>query len=193
MFFRNINGLVISECLSRRAPGIKSFLTRVLHYKKNRVIGSGGAPSSVFCFDPADEEDWLNPREETDMTNALPPLHNGHAPITLQELFREALYAFEEWDTELTEPIVTFEGRVVPISLVFEAMRECDDIVPNNIVGAVTERLTKPWEGEGPLDQMTFSTAGRVMRVLVRKRLLANGTADVVALPTHAAERTPSE
>jgi hypothetical protein len=117
------------------------------------------------------------------MTNALPPLHNGHAPFTLQELFREALYAFEEWDSELTEPIVTFEGKVLPISMVFEAMRECDDIVPMNIVGAVTERLTKPWEGEGPLDQMTFSTAARVMRVLVRKRLLANGGSDVVAVP----------
>jgi hypothetical protein len=127
------------------------------------------------------------------MTNALPPLHNGHAPITLQELFREALYAFEEWDAELTEPIVTFEGRVVPISLVFEAMRECNDIVPMNIVGAVTERLTKPWEGEGPLDQMSFSTAARVMRVLVRKRLLANGTADVAAVSTRAAEPTQPE
>ena len=127
------------------------------------------------------------------MTNALPPLHNGHAPFTLQELFREALYAFEEWDTELTEPIVTFEGKVLPISMVFEAMRECDDIVPRNIVGAVTERLTKPWEGEGPLDQMTFSTAARVMRVLVRKRLLANGGADVVAVTGRAAPRESRE
>jgi len=123
------------------------------------------------------------------MTNALPPLHDGHAPFTLQELFREALYAFEEWDTELTEPIVTFEGRVVPISQVFEAMRLCDDIVPMNIVGAVTERLTKPWEGEGPLDQMSFSTAARVMGVLVRKRLLANGTADIVPITERTAER----
>jgi hypothetical protein len=124
------------------------------------------------------------------MTNALPPLHNGHAPFTLQELFREALYAFEEWDTELTEPIVTFEGKVLPISMVFEAMRECNDIVPRNIVGAVTERLTKPWEGEGPLDQMTFSTAARVMRVLVRKRLLANGVTDVVAIEGRAARES---
>lgn len=127
------------------------------------------------------------------MTNALPPLHNGHAPFTLQELFREALYAFEEWDTELTEPIVTFEGKVLPISMVFEAMRECDDIVPMNTVGAVTERLTKPWEGEGPLDQMTFSTAARVMRVLVRKRLLANGGTDVVAVTGRAAPRESRE
>ena len=123
------------------------------------------------------------------MTNALPPLHNGHAPFTLQELFREALYAFEEWDAELTEPIVTFEGRVFPIGHVFEAMRQCDDIVPMNIVGAVTERLTKPWEGEGPLDQMTFSTAARVMGVLVRKRLLANGAPDIVAVAERSAER----
>ncbi|WP_047456801.1 hypothetical protein [Rhizobium rhizogenes] len=117
------------------------------------------------------------------MSNALPPLHEGHAPITLQQLFREALYAFEEWDAEVTEPIVTFDGRILPVSVVFEAMRECTDIVPNNIVSAVTERLTKPWAGEGPLDTMTFSTAARVMGVLVRKRLLAvsNGV-DVVAV-----------
>ncbi|MBB4008055.1 BRA0787 family protein [Allorhizobium taibaishanense] len=117
------------------------------------------------------------------MSNALPPLHEGHAPITLQQLFREALYAFEEWDTEVTEPIVTFEGRIYPISVVFEAMRECTDIVPNSIVSAVTERLTKPWEGEGPLDSMTFSTAARVMGVLVRKRLLiVNNGINVAAI-----------
>jgi hypothetical protein len=136
---------------------------------------------------------WLNPQEETDMTNALPPLHNGHAPITLQELFREALYAFEEWETELTEPIVTFEGRIIPISLVFEAMRECDDIVPMNSVSAITERLSKPWKGEGPLDQMSFSTAARIMRVLVLKRLLADGGDDIVAVSSPTVERQPTE
>lgn len=127
------------------------------------------------------------------MTNALPPLYNGHAPITLQQLFREALYAFEEWDTGLTEPLVTFEGRIIPISRVFEAMRECDDIVPMSISTAITERLTKKWEGDGPLDQMSFSTAARVMRVLVRKRLLADGVADLVAVSSLTAERTSSE
>ncbi|MCF1461974.1 MULTISPECIES: hypothetical protein [Rhizobium/Agrobacterium group] len=127
------------------------------------------------------------------MTNALPPLYNGHAPITLQQLFREALYAFEEWDTGLTEPLVTFEGRITPISLVFEAMRECNDIVPMNISMAITQRLTKPWEGEGPLDQMSFSTAARIMRVLVRKRLLADGAAEIVTVSKLTAERIPSE
>lgn len=126
------------------------------------------------------------------MTNALPPLHNGHAPFTLQELFREALYAFEEWETELTEPIVTFEGRIIPIGLVFEAMRECDDIVPMHSVGAITERLSKPWKGEGPLDQMSFSTAARIMRVLVRKRLLAVGGEDIVAVSSPTVKRQPA-
>ncbi|CAN7735962.1 hypothetical protein [Rhizobium sp. LjRoot258] len=106
------------------------------------------------------------------MTNALPPLHAGHAPITLQELFREAVYAFEEWDDELAEPVVTFEGRVIPISHVFDAMRHCNDIVPMHMAGTIADHLTKPWEGDGPLDQMSFSTAARVMAVLVRKRLL---------------------
>lgn len=127
------------------------------------------------------------------MTNALPPLYNGHAPITLQQAFREALYAFEEWDTGLTEPLVTVEGRIAPISRVFEAMRECDDIVPLNLSTAITERLTKPWKGEGPLDQMSFSTAARVMQVLVRKRLLADGIANMVGVSSVTAEQVPSE
>lgn len=103
------------------------------------------------------------------MTKALPPLCDGHAPITLQELFRDALFAFEEWKPHMEEPSVSYEGSFYPISAVFGAMRECTDIVPMNVVGEVTERLTKPWEGEGPLHEMTFSTAGRVMGVLVRK------------------------
>lgn len=72
-------------------------------------------------------------------------------------------------------------------------MRECDDIMPMNIVSAITERLTKRWEGEGPLDKMSFSTAARIMRVLVRKRLLADGGADIVAVASRAAVRKPSE
>ncbi len=119
------------------------------------------------------------------MTNVLPTLHDGHAPITLQQLFREAIHAFEEWEAESCEPLVTFEGRIFPISAAFEAMRGCTDIMPSNLLGAVTERLTKPWEGEGPLDTMTFSTAARVMSVLVRKRLLAGDSAVLAA----AAER----
>lgn len=79
---------------------------------------------------------------------------------------------FEEWDAELAEPIVVFGGRIVPISYVFEAMRNCNDILPMNVADAIKAWLTKPWKGDGPLDQMNFSTASRVMGVLVRKKLL---------------------
>ena len=127
-------------------------------------------------------------RRETEMPHALPPLHDGHAPITLQQLFRDALYAFEEWDKEPSEPLVTFEERVIPISVAFEALRDCTDIVPRNIVGSVTDRLTKPWAGEGPLDEMQFSTAARVMAVLVRKHHLAIGS--LSPAPTIAAAET---
>ncbi len=106
------------------------------------------------------------------MAPALPILDNGPAPITLQYLFRDAFAEFEDWGALAPEPTVSFSGQGWPISAVFEAMRECTDIVPANVAGGVTVRLTKPWEGEGPLDEMTFSTAARVMGVLVRKRFM---------------------
>ncbi len=106
------------------------------------------------------------------MTTTLPSLSDGHAPITLQYLFRDALEQFENWDTFSPEPSVVFGRDDISISDTFDALRGCSDIVPANLVGDITARLTKPWDGEGPLDEMTFSTAARVMSVLVRKRLL---------------------
>lgn len=106
------------------------------------------------------------------MTATLPSLSDGHAPITLQYLFRDALEQFENWDTFSPEPSVAFGRDDISISDTFDALRGCSDIVPANLVGDITARLTKPWDGEGPLDEMTFSTAARVMSVLVRKRLL---------------------
>ena len=105
------------------------------------------------------------------MTNFLPALYEGHAPITLQNLFRDALEAYDDWDEGMPEPIVSFEGEALPISAVFEWMKPCTDIMPANMIGIVTDRLTKPWSGAGPLDEMTFSTAARVVSVLVRRRL----------------------
>ncbi len=107
------------------------------------------------------------------MTSTLPTLQDGHAPITLQYLFRDALHEFEDWDAYVPEPEVGFGRHAVRISEVFDALKGCSDIVPTNIVGSVAERLSKPWEGQGPLNEMVFSTAARVMSVLVRKRLFA--------------------
>lgn len=117
------------------------------------------------------------------MLNFLPDLHEGHAPITLQHLFRDAIEAFYDWKVGEIEPSVMHEGTLVPISTVFEAMRECTDIVPKTVLEMVTERLTKPWDGDGPLDAMTFSTAARVMGVLVRKRRLQEGMEQTLFVP----------
>jgi hypothetical protein len=105
------------------------------------------------------------------MTVTLPSLLDGHAPITLQYLFRDALDRFEDWDGFAPEPSVMFGRNAVPISDAFDALKGCTDIVPANLVADIAAKLTKPWEGEGPLDEMTFSTAARVMSVLVRKKL----------------------
>lgn len=107
--------------------------------------------------------------------NILPDLHEGHAPITLQHLFRDAIEAFDDWKVGEGEPSVMHEGSMVPISTVFDAMRACSDIVPKIVKEMVAERLTKPWDGDGPLDAMTFSTAARIMGVLTRKRRLQEG------------------
>lgn len=112
--------------------------------------------------------------------NFLPDLHEGHAPITLQHLFRDAIDAFDDWKVGEAEPSVMHDGMLVPISTVFDALRECTDIVPKTVMQMVSERLTKPWDGDGPLDAMTFSTAARVMGVLIRKRRLQEGLNETV-------------
>lgn len=111
----------------------------------------------------------------------LPQLHEGHAPITLHELFRDAVDRFDDWDDGSDEPVVMFQGDAVPISAVFAHMRDCTDILPNNLLGAIKERLTRPWTGTTPLDEMSVSTAARIMFVLSRKRQLRHGSGDLAA------------
>lgn len=123
------------------------------------------------------------------MMNFLPDLHEGHAPITLQHLFRDSIEAFDDWAGGEAEPSVMHEGTLVPISIVFDAMRECTDIVPKTVMEMVALRLTKPWDGDGPLDAMPFSTAARVMGILVRKRRLQEGLSETVFI---ASERRAS-
>ena len=114
------------------------------------------------------------------MLNFLPDLHEGHAPITLQHLFRDAIDTFYDWKSDEPEPSVMHEGTLIPISAVFDAMRECTDIVPKSVMEMVAERLTKRWDGDGPLDVMTFSTAARIMGILIRKRRRQEGEAQAV-------------
>lgn len=106
------------------------------------------------------------------MAANFPPLQNGHAPITLHHLFRDAVAEFEDWAPFDPEPRLEFDGHQTLISSVFDAMRECTDIVPANVVAGVKIRLTKPWAGQGSLAEVTFSTAARIMGLLVRKKRL---------------------
>ena len=104
------------------------------------------------------------------MSNHLPDLYEGHAPITLHQLFRDALEAYDDWIDAAEVPSVYHQGNLVSINAVFEHMRGCTDILPHNMVGAITERLNKPWSSDNPLDEMSFSTAARIMCLLIRKR-----------------------
>jgi len=119
--------------------------------------------------------------EDVQMNNLLPQLHEGHAPITLHQLFRDALEAYDDWVEGADAPAVYYQGMPVPIGVVFDHMRNCTDILPNNMVSAITERLTKPWSSDSPLDEMTFSTAARVMSVLIRKREIRRTGSDINA------------
>jgi hypothetical protein len=119
--------------------------------------------------------------EDVQMNNLLPQLHEGHAPITLHQLFREALEAYDDWVEGADAPAVYYQGMPFLIGHVFDHMRNCTDILPNNMVSAITERLRKPWSSDSPLDEMTFSTAARVMSILTRKRELRRSGSDINA------------
>ncbi|MCF3640539.1 hypothetical protein LXM94_11250 [Rhizobium sp. TRM95111] len=118
------------------------------------------------------------------MMNFLPALHEGHAPIALQHLFRDALEAFDDWENGAPEPTVAFDDRPLPISIVFQEMRRCTDIVPHAMIGIVLDSMKRSWQGEDPFDRMSFSTASRIMGVLIRKRRL-HGKAGAAAFIAH--------
>lgn len=65
------------------------------------------------------------------MQNVLPELYEGHAPITLQIAFHDALEALEEWEDGIKEPSVAVEGWHFPISRIFAHMSVCTDLLPS--------------------------------------------------------------
>lgn len=60
----------------------------------------------------------------------LPNLFEGHAPITLQNAFHEALDALDTWHAGEEEPLVAVDSFKVPISHVFARMSACTDLMP---------------------------------------------------------------
>ena len=105
------------------------------------------------------------------MLNFLPDLHEGHAPITLQQLFGDALDAFDGWEDERAEPMVIYEDHVVPIGTVFESMRECTDILPRTMADIVADTLVRnPATAEAPI--ATFGDAARIATAMTEQRRL---------------------
>ncbi|WP_337184303.1 hypothetical protein [Shinella sp.] len=117
------------------------------------------------------------------MLNFLPDLYEGHAPITLQQLFGDALEAFDAWEDERAEPMVIYEDKIVPIGVVFEAMRDCTDLLPRTVADIVGDTLTRdPALAEAEI--VTFGDAARIATALTEKRRLY-GEAAIAAFLDH--------
>ena len=122
------------------------------------------------------------------MLNFLPDLHEGHAPITLQQLFGDALEALETWEEERAEPAVIYEDRLVPISAVFESMKDCTDLLPHTLAAIVAGTLARhPAEAE--TQSATFGEAARLAGALVEQRRLYGEAAIAAFLDQHRVDK----
>jgi len=107
------------------------------------------------------------------MTQLLPPLHEGHAPMFLHLAFQDALEAFEGWTPGEVEPLVDCDGRPTAISAVFGRMRTCTDIMPVRILDDVLDLVGR--SAATSLDQptATYAEAARILRAACVERLKA--------------------
>lgn len=122
------------------------------------------------------------------MLNFLPDLHEGHAPITLQQLFGAALEALDAWEDERAEPMVIYEDQIVPIGAVFESMRECTDILPRTLADIVADTLARNPATAGA-QTTTFGDAARLAGALVEQRRLYGETAIAAFLDHHRVDK----
>ena len=122
------------------------------------------------------------------MLNFLPDLHEGHAPITLQQVFGDALEAFDSWEDERAEPMVIFEDRIVPIGTVFESMRDCTDILPRTQADIVGDTLARN-PATVNAEIVTFGDAARIAVALVEQRRLCGEAAITAFLDHHRVDK----
>lgn len=122
------------------------------------------------------------------MLNFLPDLHEGHAPITLQQLFGDALEALDAWEDERAEPMVIFEDKVVPIGAVFEHMRDCTDLMHRTLSDIVADTLARnPSATETTI--ATFGDAARLGMALVEQRRVYGEFAIAAFLDHHRVDK----
>lgn len=122
------------------------------------------------------------------MLNFLPDLHEGHAPITLQQLFGNALEALDAWEDERAEPMVIFEDQIVPIGTVFERMHDCTDILPRTMADIVTDTLTRA-PGSAETAIVTFGDAARIATAFTQQRRLCGEAAIAAFLDHHRVDK----
>lgn len=102
------------------------------------------------------------------MSRVVPPLHDRHASIGLQDAFLDAVDAFEDWQPGQQEPTVAFEGKDVPISSIFGRLRTSEDLMPEKTKLAVASVLSE-WDAAAA----TYSDAATRLREGALERLKA--------------------
>jgi hypothetical protein len=107
------------------------------------------------------------------MTQLLPPLHEGHAPIFLHLAFQDALEAFESWKPGEQEPRVDCDGKPTAISAVFGRMRTCTDIMPIRVLDDVQALVHDPALAALEGTSATYAEAARILRAHCVERLKA--------------------
>lgn len=101
------------------------------------------------------------------MENVLPELYEGHAPITLQNAFHDALEAIESWLPGEREPGIFLNGiEVSPIRIVSK-MLACTDILPRKS-RSVLEAMAG--SGSGLADGANFADGARFAMQMCRAR-----------------------
>jgi hypothetical protein len=99
----------------------------------------------------------------------LPDLFEGHASITLQNAFYDALEALEEWGDRGDEPLISVNGVDVPISEFLRTMGTCTDMIPHrtlSVLEAIVGREMVRASG-----RMLFADAVRLAMPLCAERL----------------------
>ncbi len=104
------------------------------------------------------------------MEDTLPELYRGHAPITLQNAFHDALDAIEGWAPGEGEPEIFLNGQAIPLTRLVGAMARCTDLLPRR-----SREVAEAIAGTrgGIAQSATFADAARLAAALCRERAQA--------------------
>lgn len=81
------------------------------------------------------------------MSPKLPALHEGHAPITLQQAFHEALETIADSPGNGSGQFISVDGHNFTVIEVMAAMAGCTDLVPirtHDVLSELARRIDAP-------------------------------------------------